>query len=67
MRTALTLQRDHDFKLARIREYLDAHDGDTEVALPASILETPRRYRRDELLASANASAGLLDDAVSAG
>ena len=34
IRTALTLQRDHDFKLARIREYLDAHDGDTEVALP---------------------------------
>ncbi|MEI5604661.1 MerR family transcriptional regulator, partial [Streptomyces brasiliscabiei] len=25
LRTALTLQRDHDFKLARIREYLDAH------------------------------------------
>ena len=67
IRTALTLQRDHDFKLARIREYLDAHDGDTEVALPTSILETPRRYRRDELLASANASAGLLDAAISAG
>ena len=47
VRTALTLQRDHDFKLARIREYLDAHDGEPEVALPASILEAPRRYRRD--------------------
>ena len=32
VRTALTLQRDHDFKLARIREYLDAHDGEIDVA-----------------------------------
>ncbi len=30
----LTLQRDHDFKLARIREYLDAHDGEEGVVLP---------------------------------
>lgn len=67
LRTALTLQRDHDFKLARIREYLDAHDGEHDVTLPPSILEAPRRYRRDELLAAAGAAAGLLDDAVSAG
>ena len=67
VRTALTLQRDHDFKLARIREYLDAHDGEPEVALPASILEAPRRYRRDELLAAAGAPSTLLDDAVSGG
>lgn len=67
VRTALTLQRDHDFKLARIREYLDAHDGDGEVELPTSILEAPRRYRRDELLSAAGAGAGVLDDAVSAG
>lgn len=67
LRTALTLQRDHDFKLARIREYLDAHQGDVDVVLPPSILEAPRRYRRDELLAAAGASAALLDEAVSAG
>lgn len=65
--TALTLQRDHDFKLARIREYLDAHEGEAEVSLPPSILEAPRRYRRDELLAAAGAGPALLDDAVSAG
>lgn len=67
VRTALTLQRDHDFKLARIREYLDSHDGAAEITLPPSILETPRRYRRDELLATAEAPAALLGDAVSAG
>lgn len=67
LRTALMLQRDHDFKLARIREYLDTHSGDTAAALPPSILETPRRYRRDELLAAAGATPALLDDAVSAG
>lgn len=67
VRTALTLQRDHDFKLARIREYLDAHDGEVDVALPPSILEAPRRYRRDELLASAGAAPGLLDAAISSG
>lgn len=67
LRTALTLQRDHDFKLARIREYLDAHDGEGGVVLPPSILEAPRRYRRDELLATAGASPALLEGAVSAG
>ncbi|MFT4051574.1 MAG: MerR family transcriptional regulator [Microbacterium sp.] len=67
LRTALTLQRDHDFKLARIREYLDAHAGEAEIALPPSILEAPRRYRREELLVTADASASLLDAAVSAG
>ena len=66
LRTALTLQRDHDFKLARIREYLDAHDGEEVVVLPPSILEAPRRYR-DELLATAGASPALLEGAVSAG
>lgn len=67
LRTALTLQRDHDFKLARIREYLDAHGGDGEPTVPPSILETPRRYRRDELLAAAGAKATLLGDAITAG
>ncbi len=67
LRTALTLQRDHDFKLARIREYLDTHSGDAAAVLPPSILETPRRYRREELLVAAGASPALLDDAVSTG
>lgn len=67
VRTALMLQRDHDFKLARIREYLDSHAAGVEVSLPPSILEAPRRYRRDELLAAASAPAALLDEAVSAG
>lgn len=67
LRTALTLQRDYDFKLARIREYLDAHDGSGDAVVPPSILEAPRRYRRDELLAASGAKAGLLGDAVSAG
>ena len=35
--------------------------------LPPSILEAPRRYRRDELLATAGASPALLEGAVSAG
>jgi hypothetical protein len=67
MRTALTLQRDHYCKLARIREYLDAARRHRRAALPASIVTAPRRYRREELLATAGASAALLDDAVSAG
>lgn len=67
VRTALTLQRDHDFKLARIREYLDSHESGVEITLPPSILDAPRRYRRDELLAASGASATLLGDAVSAG
>lgn len=67
LRTALMLQRDHDFKLARIREYLDTHADDAVTALPPSILEAPRRYRRDELLAASGAAPGLLDEAVSAG
>lgn len=67
LRTALTLQRDHDFKLARIREYLDTHSGDTATVLPTSILETPRRYRRDELIVASGATPALFDDAVSTG
>lgn len=67
LRTALTLQRDHDFKLARIREYLHSHPDETDIALPTSILGSPRRYRREELLAEAGAPAAMLNDAVSAG
>lgn len=67
LRAALTLQRDHDFKLARIREYLDAKGADADLVVPRSILDAPRRYRRDELLAAAGAAPVLLSDAVSAG
>jgi hypothetical protein len=65
MRTALTLQRDHDFKLARIREYLDAarrHRGRAADVDP----RPPRRYRRDELLASGRRVRGAARRAVSA-
>ncbi|MGB4777701.1 MerR family transcriptional regulator [Microbacterium sp.] len=69
LRTALTLQRDHDFRLWRIREYLDEQEvgGAGPAAPPASIVTAPRRYRRDELLQAAGASEALLNDAVSAG
>lgn len=67
LRTALTIQRDFGIPLARIREYLEEHaDSDAPVA-PPSIVQTARRYRRDELIATAGASTGLLNDAVSAG
>ncbi len=67
LRTALTMQRDYGIPLARIREYLE-EQGDAPVpAAPASIVQTARRYRRDELISAAGASAGLLNDAVSAG
>lgn len=69
LRVALTLQRDHYLPLARIREYLDEHGTDSSAApsVPASIVQTARRYQRDDLLAAAGAKAGLLNDAVSAG
>lgn len=69
LRVALTLQRDHYLPLARIREYLDEHGADSTVApsVPASIVQTARRYHRDELLKAAGAKAGLLNDAISAG
>lgn len=69
VRTALTLQRDHYLPLARIREYLDEHgaDGASAAAVPTSIVQTARRYRRDELTKAADAKPSLLGDAVSAG
>lgn len=72
LRLALTLQRDHYLPLAKIRDYLDEVDAGENPAplttsLPASIVPGPRRYRRDELLASAGATPKLLADAVSAG
>ncbi|WP_433720862.1 transcriptional regulator FtsR [Microbacterium laevaniformans] len=68
LRTALTLQRDHYMPLARIREYLDEqHGGAVAPPATASIVTAPRRYRREELLQTAGASAALLNDAVRAG
>ncbi|MDT3331646.1 MerR family transcriptional regulator [Microbacterium sp. KSW-18] len=67
LRTALTMQRDFGIPLARIREYLEEHGDDVAPAPPASIVQTSRRYRRDELLSTAGASTTLLNEAVSAG
>lgn len=66
LRTTLTMQRDYGIPLARIREHLDDPSGDLS-AMPASIVQTARRHRRADLLASAGATATLLNDAVSAG
>ncbi len=68
LRSALTMQRDYGIPLARIREYLDEHGPEAAAAaVPASIVQTARRYRRDEMLASAGAKPALLNDAVTAG
>lgn len=66
LRTTLTMQRDYGIPLARIREHLD--DPSQELgAMPASIVHTARRHRRDEMLSASGATASLLNDAVSAG
>ncbi|MCR2800612.1 MerR family transcriptional regulator [Microbacterium sp. zg-Y818] len=69
LRLALSLQRDHYMPLQRIREVLDERDAghDLGALMPPSITATPRRYRRDELIAAAGAEAGLLGDAITAG
>lgn len=70
LRLGLTLQRDHYLPLSVIREQLDEADagGDvTALVPPPSIAPTPRRYRRDELLAAAGAGPQLLNDAISTG
>jgi DNA-binding transcriptional MerR regulator len=70
LRLGLTLQRDHYLPLSVIREQLDdaAASGETtSLAPPPSIAPTPRRYRRDELLAAAGAGPQLLNDAISTG
>lgn len=73
LRLALTLQRDHFLPHVVIREYLADVDAGRDpgtaapVALPASIVATPRRYRREELLSAAGAPPQLLNDAVSTG
>jgi len=69
LRIALTLQRDQYLPLKVIREHLDEREenGGSVADLPASIVSGPRRYRRDELLATTGASAQLLNDAISSG
>lgn len=70
LRLGLTLQRDHYLPLSVIREQLDEVEagGDAAPLLPPpSIAPSPRRYRRDELLAAAGAGPQLLNDAISTG
>jgi len=72
LRLALTLQRDHYLPLSVIRDYLEDVDAGRDPATPnavppPSIVPAPRRYRRDELLASAGAAPQLLNDAISTG
>ena len=70
LRLGLTLQRDHYLPLSVIREQLDeaeANGEGTTLAPPPSIAPSPRRYRRDELLAAAGAGPQLLNDAISTG
>lgn len=70
LRLGLTLQRDHYLPLSVIREQLDEAEagGDAAPLLPPpSIAPSPRRYRRDELLAAAGAGPQLLNDAISTG
>lgn len=70
LRLGLTLQRDHYLPLSVIREQLDEADarGDgTAFVPPPSIAPAPRRYRREELLATAGAGPQLLNDAISTG
>jgi DNA-binding transcriptional MerR regulator len=70
LRLGLTLQRDHYLPLSVIREQLDEAEANGETAgitPPPSITPTPRRYRRDELLAAAGAGPQLLNDAISTG
>ena len=70
LRLGLTLQRDHYLPLSVIREQLDeaAASGESAAIVPPpSIAPSPRRYRRDELLAAAGAGPQLLNDAISTG
>ncbi|MDR6867785.1 DNA-binding transcriptional MerR regulator [Microbacterium resistens] len=69
LRIALTLQRDQYLPLKVIRDHLDELEENGGVAseLPISIVASPRRLRRDELLATTGASAQLLNEAISSG
>jgi DNA-binding transcriptional MerR regulator len=71
LRFILGLQRDHYLPLKVIRQHLDDLDAGRPTSLPTgsapvSIVSHPRRLTRDELLDRTGASAGLLDDAISA-
>lgn len=73
LRLALTLQRDQYLPLDVIRTHLDEVDAGratasgTALSAPPSITPTPRRYRREDLLAAAGAAPQLLNDAISTG
>ncbi|TBN56531.1 MerR family transcriptional regulator [Glaciihabitans arcticus] len=71
LRFVLGLQRDHYLPLKVIRGYLDEMDAGRQPELPGavtapSILPSERKFSRDELVREAGATAGLLQDAVSA-
>jgi DNA-binding transcriptional MerR regulator len=72
LRFVLTLQRDHYLPLKVIRSHLAELEAGRMPALPLgsvplpSMLATERRLSREELLHESGASAGLLNDAVSA-
>ncbi|GAA1966556.1 MerR family transcriptional regulator [Agromyces allii] len=66
----LSMQRDHYLPLKVIRAHLEAVDAGDTPALPgatdASGFLGARRFSRDELIVTAKAPRGLLDEAVSA-
>ncbi len=73
LRFILTMQRDHYLPLKVIREHLDDLDAGRTPRLPVgldaavpSILSSDRRYSREELIREAQATPGLLSDAISA-
>lgn len=71
LRLALQLQRDHYLPLTVIRDYLDERDAGKDPSLPSqpppSIHPRGRRYRRDELAASAGAHPQLVNEAIATG
>ena len=70
LRFVLSAQRDHYLPLHVIREYLEDIDAGRDPVAPGappSIVPAPRRYRREELLATAGAAPQLLNDAISTG
>ena len=73
LRVILTMQRDHYLPLKVIRGYLADLDAGRSPMLPGgsapsrpTMLSTGRRFKREELLREAQATPGLLADAISA-
>ncbi|TPW73786.1 MerR family transcriptional regulator [Schumannella sp. 10F1B-5-1] len=73
LRFVLSMQRDHYLPLKVIRGYLEEMDAGREPVLPSgvpvsspSMLQTERRFSREELVREAGATTLLLQDAVSA-